>query len=746
MAENADMHRTALAERVCEHFDFHDARGRPQIGSCLDALRALERAGRLSLPARRGSGGSRQRRRATLLVAAPIGVPSRVDEVRALEVILVETAEHREIWTGLMAAEHPRGAGPLVGCQLRYLIASEHGWLGAAGFAAAALQLAPRDHWIGWDAAMRRDQLHRIVGMSRFLIRPSVTCDNLASWALGQFLGRLDDDFEARYGYAPWLVETFVDGADHSGVSLRASNWCRIGQTAGRGRQDRDHEMALARKDIYVHPLRADWRAALGVGPAPALASDPLSVSEGIATGDWAHAEFGGAQLGDPRRTRRLVELVGVISASPSESFPAAAQGERAMVKGFYRFIDQPDHSAATPEAILQPHRERTLRRMRSERAVLCIQDGTDLNFATRPGCSGLGVIGRNQTSAETRGLHLHSTLAVSQDGVPLGVVRMQFDAPPGKDEAKQVGAKRERWLAGYRDCADMALELGRTEVICVMDREADMFCLYEAQRERPEAELLVRAKGSRRVTGKRSLLQALRAAPLLGRAVVSIERRTARPKSSKRPVVPGRAARRATLLLRSCAVTLAPSDAEHKAKPPMCLQGVLVEEERAPSDAPPIQWVLLTTLKVDSVDAAQRVVEAYARRWRIEQWHYVMKSGCKVEEMAHQTALRLQRAVTINAVVAWRILLMTVLGRERPDLPPDALFSEMELRVLRAFAAHEGLDDPTSLDDVVQLVARIGGYMKRARSPPGAKVMWRGMIALAGMCIGFSLAKDEVN
>ena len=134
-----------------------------------------------------------------------------------------------------MCREHPRGAGPLVGRQLRYLIGSEHGWLGGLGVGAAALQLADRDRWIGWDVAQRHLHLHRVVGLSRFLIRPSVHCHNLASRVLSWGLARLPRDFEQRYGYRPWLVESFVDVSQVAGTCFRAANWRRVGQTRGRG-------------------------------------------------------------------------------------------------------------------------------------------------------------------------------------------------------------------------------------------------------------------------------------------------------------------------------------------------------------------------------------------------------------------------------------------------------------------------------------------------------------------------------
>ncbi len=143
------------------------------------------------------------------------------------------------IWNELTIREHPRRHGPLMGRQMRYLVGSAHGWLGALGFAAPALQLAERDRWIGWDLEQRRAYLYSLVNLSRFPIRPSVRCANLASRLLAMVVERLPDDFEQRFGYRPLLLESFVDSARFLGACYRAANWIRMGQTRGRGRQDR---------------------------------------------------------------------------------------------------------------------------------------------------------------------------------------------------------------------------------------------------------------------------------------------------------------------------------------------------------------------------------------------------------------------------------------------------------------------------------------------------------------------------
>ena len=205
----------------------------------------------------------------------------------------------------------------------------------------------------------------------------------------------------------------------------------------------------------YVYALEPAWRARLAV-PAPGIA--PLAAGDGLDAGSWADHEFGGAPLGDARLSARLVQSAQHMAQSPMRAITGATNGARALVKGHYRLIDQPAESAVTVENILAPHRERTLRRMRTHDTVLCIQDGTRLNFTRRSQTRGLGTIGSNQTGAAARGLDLHTTLAVNPDGVALGVLRAAFDAPePPTSEEKGKPKPREerksfRWVEGLRD------------------------------------------------------------------------------------------------------------------------------------------------------------------------------------------------------------------------------------------------------------------------------------------------------
>jgi len=256
LLENEDiLHRTDLATRACKQFEFYDARDQLQISGCAKALRQLERAGHIILPGVSRERAKKLSRRLPEPVSLPVDVPHEVGDVEDLRLVMVCTDEEKRIWNELMLREHPLGDGPLVGRQLRYLINSRHGWLGGFGFAAAALQLAARDKWIGWDKEQQQAHLHRVIGMSRFLIRPSVDCHNLASKVLSMSVARLAVDFEQRYQYSPYLIESFVDIEHYSGTCYRAANWIEIGQTKGRGRQDRFCKSALSRKAIYVYRI-----------------------------------------------------------------------------------------------------------------------------------------------------------------------------------------------------------------------------------------------------------------------------------------------------------------------------------------------------------------------------------------------------------------------------------------------------------------------------------------------------------
>ena len=186
LKENRGKNRQALARYVCEALDLKDARGQLRVDGTVKALRVLEKRGNWRLPQARHrnvKAGQSKPRGLGRVVAEPREVPSRAEQVRGLRLVEVRPQEDEwfRTWNELIEREHPLHDSRMVGRQLRYLIGSEHGWLGAVGFGSCALRLGDRDAWIGWDEPKRRQFQARVLDMRRFLIRPSVRCENLAS-------------------------------------------------------------------------------------------------------------------------------------------------------------------------------------------------------------------------------------------------------------------------------------------------------------------------------------------------------------------------------------------------------------------------------------------------------------------------------------------------------------------------------------------------------------------------------------
>lgn len=683
-----------LATRICKEFEFYDARGKILVSSCVNALRGLEKDGHFVLPVIvKKKHNKKTPKRLTHPVPLPVNAPCKAGDVQDLELVLVSTDEQKRTWNELMLTEHPLKSSTLIGHQLRYLIHSRHGYLGGLSFSAAALQLEDRDRWIGWNKEQRKTHLNRVVGMSRFLIRPSVNCRNLASKVLSMSIARLSADFEDHYNYAPYLIESFVDLEQYSGTCYRAGNWLEIGQTKGRGRQDRFSESALSRKAIYVYPLVREFRKHLGLSPNAGLGA--LGISEGLDTEQWTEQEFGGAPLGDKRLSKRLVSAARTKSEVPTRAFCGAAKGDQAATKGYYRMIEQPDGSAVTMSNIMAPHRQQTTRRMMDQKTVLCLQDGSELNYTNLDSCTGLGELKANQTGAKTLGLNLHSTFAVTTNGLPIGVLKAQCLAPKpraveDKRKPSQIPIEEKKtfvWIEHHRDLVELSRKMPETRIVDVCDREADFFELFDEQRNNPGVDLLIRAKHNRNIKKEPfKLFEAVRQAPVEGYVQVPIPKQSARKKKSKQKASPAREKRLAELALRTRQIELPPPE-YYADRMPIKINLIHAVEENPPAGAEAIEWFLLTTIAINSAADIEQCLRWYALRWRIEDWHRVLKSGCSIDKLAHETAERLRRAIAINLVIGWRIMLMTLLGREMAELPSEVLFSDIEIRTLHAYA-----------------------------------------------------------
>jgi hypothetical protein len=234
IAAQPNIGRGTLAKEVCHHLDWYSPTGRPALSSARVALRKLEDWGHFRLRKVRPSVPHRLKASGEKLPSVT-GVPGRVDEMRGLSLYLISGQEDplHGLWNDLIIQQHPCRDAPLVGTQLRYLIGSDHGWLGALGFGPAAFLLGAREQWIGWSTRARLEHLREVVCLSRLLIRQEVRCTNLVSKTWSLVVSHLGKDWYSRYGARPLLVETFVDRTRFTGRSFAAANWLRAQARAG---------------------------------------------------------------------------------------------------------------------------------------------------------------------------------------------------------------------------------------------------------------------------------------------------------------------------------------------------------------------------------------------------------------------------------------------------------------------------------------------------------------------------------
>ena len=663
-----------LAREACALLAWFGCDGRPALSSAKVALRKLQKRGILMLRPVRTKARHRLRASGQQLPLLQ-EVPRRVDQVQGLRLHLLSGQEDplHGVWNDLIIAQHPCGDAPLVGAQLRYLIGSDHGWLGALGFGPAAFALASRDQWIGWSTAARLGHLREVVGLSRLLIRNEVHCTNLASKVLSLGLGRLPEDWQERYGVRPQLVETYVDRSRFTGRCFSAANWLRVGVSTGRGRLG-PKKATKSLKDIWVFPLERRTRQKLQTEVPPPLT--PQSLEQSLAQEDWCAYEMAGLDLGDQRRQERAVKILQARWKQPQASFYGSF-ASWSPAKAAYGLIENRTPEISL-ERLLDAHQQATQARMAAEPVVLLPQDTTGLNYTGLRQTSGLGPLG----DEKGRGLWLHTLLAFRPDGVPLGVLEARCWARPPEDgaergrNAKSIDEKESfRWIEAFQRAAAAARRMPQTQLVVITDREGDLYELHDAAQIGPaNLHALVRAQHDRKLDCHQKLWAFMESQPVGQTRQLKLPRRRGQP------------ARLAQVQVRWAAATItAPAVGCKKSWPPLTLWAVWVHEPHPPAGAEPIDWMLLTDLPITNAEEAWQKVQWYCRRWGIEEWHRTLKNGCRVEQREFKTAEHLQRVLAFDLIVAWRVLACVKLGRVLPQLSASVLYSPEELQVLLA-------------------------------------------------------------
>jgi len=703
--------RRRLANYLCETLDWRGPTGQLQLFQARKLLRELEKKQQVQLqpPSR-----TFPKAKAVPLYQRPSVQAEKLSEVGPVELILVPPGRSPEgaLWNSILA-HHRLGSGPLCGAQLRYLIKSAQGWLGGLAFSAAARHVEVRDQWIGWSPRARVHHRHKVLNNSRFLILPNVQVPSLASHVLSLASRRLPQDWLARYGYEPVLLETYVNNQEHRGHCYRTANWDCLGPTTGRGRQDGQRDQPLHPKSVWVYALRRDACKQLRKEPPQPTAHQPGQ--------HWTEQECGRAQL--PKRLRERLEVITKdFFASPTANIPQAC-GSWAKAKAAYRFFKNPKVSK---EFILEGHFEETAARVAEEPIVLAVQDTTFLDHSTHPQTKDLGPIG-SKSADQSLGLVVHGTMAFTPKGLPLGLIGLDSWARDSKDFGKRHRRKELpieekesfKWIESFRQTKALQERCPKTQLISVGDRESDVYELFlEAQR--PGApELVIRAERDRALSQESGLLWAkMEREPV--QACYRIEVTAGK----------NRTPRTAHLEVRYSPVTLKPPQ-RLAGRPPVTLWAVYaVETGTQPNEKEKLEWMLLTTLEVKSTEDALRVIDYYKQRWGIERFHKVLKSGCRIEDRQLGEARRLEACLAIDAIVAWRIYFACQLAREVPDAPCTILFEEEEWKAATAFAKRQRIpaSEVPTLQEMIYLVARLGGWLgRKGDGPPGTQVLWRG-------------------
>lgn len=451
--------------------------------------------------------------------------------------------------------------------------------------------------------------------------------------------------------------------------------------------------------------------------------------------------EFAASDFGDQRLNKRIVRVAERFGKHCNCSIPAASGG-RAEMEAAYRFMNNPK---VTPDKILAPHRQATIDRMRQGKIALLVQDTTEMDF-TRPSqqVEGAGPLSHDSR----RGSYLHPLLALTEEGLALGIVWHKHWVRKSIQTGRTPAEKREkirktpfeekesfRWVETMRAAVQVAQECPETQCVIISDSESDIYEVLAEPRQLEAGrslDIIVRADGDRNIEidgGIDKMLARVRNTPCLYQATVMVSKRTPKTKVKKTsPRKCAREARTATVEVRAGTVAIR-SPRNTTRRPSLNYHVVLVEETSPPAGQAPIQWMLITSLPIETVEDVERIVDYYCIRWQIEIYFRTLKSGCRVQERHFETMNRIENCVAIYMVIAWKVLYLFRIGRECPDLPCDLIFEDSEWQAVYTIV-HSGPlpEEPPSINEMIRMVASLGGYVKRRSTQPGTQTLWLGL------------------
>jgi hypothetical protein len=461
---------------------------------------------------------------------------------------------------------------------------------------------------------------------------------------------------------------------------------------------------------------------------------DRMNASGVLAPAEWAERQFGAVELADVRRTRRAVVLAEHMARHPAASFPDQA-GSWGATKAGYRLFDREE---ATFEALQAPHWQLTRQAAGECGVVLMIEDTTELDFTGHRSTAELGPIG----NGGGRGFLLHSTLAVDPAGAGqvLGLAyQMVFCRQPTPEHETRTERKQRRRESQIwpQSVAQVGACVAGAQWVHVCDRYADNFEMFAACR-REQVDFLIRVAQDRRAAPghqaaepSEHLLEWARSLPAAGRRELTVRSR------------PQRQARRARLSVAFAPLTVFPPWLDRDSNVPLRCWVVRVWEPSPPAGEEPIEWVLLTSVAVETSERALTMVDWYALRWLVEEYHKCLKTGCAAEKRQLQHADRLEACLGMLALVAVRLLQLKLTAKTDPDRPALEGASADHVHVLAAYRGRCAAD--WTVHEFWREVAKLGGFLARkSDGDPGWQTLWRGWQKLDLMTVGANLTHTE--
>jgi len=429
--------------------------------------------------------------------------------------------------------------------------------------------------------------------------------------------------------------------------------------------------------------------------------------------------EFRGIALGDERLNKRCVELAKALGKHPDESIPQSC-GDWGATKAAYRFFE---NDRVTREALLAPHIAQTVEQSRLTE-VIAIGDTTYLNFTAHPSVEDLGPIG---TTEGLQGMVVHNTIAVTADqGEVLGMLHQEVWVRDGRYPKEETWFQRhkrekesERWQRGVKAVE----ELGLKGAIHVFDREGDIYGVLRLLEKR---RFVIRAAQNRALSSDEGhLFEVLRQSDPIGKMTVYV------------PPRGGRKAREALLTLRRKHMVLRPPATEPKEQAaPVEVNLVEACEHHAPKGCTPLHWVLLTSEAVDTLEQCVHVIKLYKYRWKVEEFHKSLKTGCQIEQRQLQTRHRLEAVLGLYSVIGMMLLRIRDAAREAGRQATE-YFNEVQLKLLHR--RYPKIGKKPKVRDAFRAVAQLGGFLARkSDGEPGWKTLWLGMRELLAMERGY--------